>query len=102
MGEDRKGIRFRWAERQGSARRFVLRQEPAYRLSLHVQPGLGRGLRALFVLGRPLRISSSIPSFPVSVSAYFLVFHRHRTACENALCLIPVMKRLCVAAFEPG
>src|SRR2546421_8138153 len=55
LGQNRKGIRFRRANRQGDTRRFVLRQEPASHLSLHVRAGLEGRVLSLLVLGRPFR-----------------------------------------------
>src|SRR5207249_8192592 len=55
VGQNRKAIRFRRADRQGDTRRFVLRQEPAPHLSFHVRAGLEGRLPPLLVLGRSFR-----------------------------------------------
>src|ERR1041385_192922 len=55
VGQNTKGLRFRWTDGQTNISWFVRGQEPTHCLSLYVRAGLGGGLRALLLLGRPFR-----------------------------------------------
>src|SRR5437879_769012 len=49
LGQSRKELCLRFAERQENSRRPVRRQKPTHHLSLHVWSGLAGGLPQLFV-----------------------------------------------------